>query len=106
MQSQAKVFIGNSSAGLIEAPYFKLPVINIGLRQQGREHASNIIHVEEVTPDSLKQAYDLSCSLSFRKSLNEGDSLPFGNGKSAEKMVEILKSLELGPALFEKRNSY
>jgi GDP/UDP-N,N'-diacetylbacillosamine 2-epimerase (hydrolysing) len=43
--AKAAVMIGNSSSGIIEAPYFKLPVINIGSRQQGRIRAGNVIDI-------------------------------------------------------------
>ena len=42
--SYATALVGNSSAGLIEAPYFALPAVNIGDRQIGREHTSNVLH--------------------------------------------------------------
>ncbi len=38
--------VGNSSSGLIEAPSFRLPVVNIGTRQQGRCRAANVIDVD------------------------------------------------------------
>ena len=41
----SNVLVGNSSMGVIEAPYFNLPVVNIGKRQSGRENAGNIIFV-------------------------------------------------------------
>lgn len=38
--------VGNSSSGIIEAPSFKLPVVNIGMRQEGRLRAENVIDVD------------------------------------------------------------
>ena len=35
--------VGNSSSGLLEAPYFNVPTINIGSRQEGREKANSLI---------------------------------------------------------------
>jgi GDP/UDP-N,N'-diacetylbacillosamine 2-epimerase (hydrolysing) len=49
--ARATVMIGNSSSGIIEAPYFKLPVINIGARQQGRERAGNVIDIDGTEPE-------------------------------------------------------
>ena len=37
--------VGNSSSGLTEAPSFRLPVVNVGDRQQGRVRAQNVIDV-------------------------------------------------------------
>ncbi len=49
--ARAAVMIGNSSSGIIEAPYFKLPVINIGSRQQGRERAGNVLDIGGTEPE-------------------------------------------------------
>jgi UDP-N-acetyl-D-glucosamine 2-epimerase, UDP-hydrolysing len=46
LMAKAAVMIGNSSSGIIEAPYFQLPVINIGCRQRGRVRAGNVIDIE------------------------------------------------------------
>ena len=40
---QADALIGNSSSGIMEAASFALPVVNVGMRQQGRERARNTI---------------------------------------------------------------
>ena len=45
--AKAAVMIGNSSSGIIEAPYFSLPVINLGNRQKGRLRAGNVIDLED-----------------------------------------------------------
>ena len=43
--SHADALVGNSSSGIMEAASFALPVVNVGMRQQGRERARNIIDV-------------------------------------------------------------
>src|ERR1700676_4512872 len=43
---QADLFLGNSSSGIMETPSLALPAVNVGLRQQGRERARNIIDAE------------------------------------------------------------
>ncbi len=106
LQAEASVFIGNSSAGLIEAPYFSLPVINIGLRQVGREHANNLIQVTAVNKSNLESALDLALSNSFQTKISGTSDRPFGDGNAAEKMVEILKETDLNRTLFEKRIAY
>tara|TARA_B100001057_G_scaffold194249_1_gene195070 strand:- start:41 stop:607 length:567 start_codon:yes stop_codon:yes gene_type:complete len=40
----SNLFLGNSSAGIIESIYFNIPFINIGTRQLGREYSKNIIN--------------------------------------------------------------
>src|SRR4030095_2298160 len=42
---EAAAMVGNSSSGLIEAPSFRLPVVNIGDRQRGRMRAANVLDV-------------------------------------------------------------
>ncbi|MBM7094963.1 UDP-N-acetylglucosamine 2-epimerase (hydrolyzing) [Bacillus sp. H-16] len=44
--SQARVLLGNTSSGIIEAPFLKLPFINIGDRQRNRESGDNVIHLD------------------------------------------------------------
>ncbi|TMJ94755.1 MAG: UDP-N-acetylglucosamine 2-epimerase (hydrolyzing), partial [Actinobacteria bacterium] len=46
MMKLASVMIGNSSSGIIEAPSFELPVVNIGDRQAGRLRAANVVDVD------------------------------------------------------------
>ncbi len=41
------VLVGNSSSGIIEASYFQIPVINIGIRQNDRERGKNIVNIPE-----------------------------------------------------------
>jgi len=43
LMSGTSLFIGNSSGGLMETPYFDLPTINVGLRQRGRVRDTNVI---------------------------------------------------------------
>ena len=43
LMCHAQLMIGNSSSGIIEAPYFKLPFVNVGNRQQNREKWINVI---------------------------------------------------------------
>ena len=106
LQAEAAVFVGNSSAGLIEAPYFNLPVVNIGNRQQGRARWRNVIDApatEWALTTALAQAMDPA----FKKSLAVDTSpRPFGNGQACHKMLHILKNVELGARLMHKRMTY
>src|SRR3989344_1144578 len=51
LMSGAKAMVGNSSAALVEAPYFKLPAINIGKRQIGRGREHNVVDAEPTLLD-------------------------------------------------------
>lgn len=102
LMNVANVLIGNSSSGIIEAPSFKLPAINIGTRQEGRERASNIIDVdyntEEIKNAVRKALYDEE----FKVKLNECEN-PYGDGKTSLKVTEILSKITLNKELLEKR---
>jgi UDP-hydrolysing UDP-N-acetyl-D-glucosamine 2-epimerase len=97
----AGTMIGNSSSGLIEAPSFGLPVVNIGTRQHGRIRAANVIDVdydtEEITA-GLQRALDPA----FKASL-DGLMNPYGNGTAAAKIVEKIVSVPLGRSLVFKQ---
>jgi len=98
---QAAVLVGNSSSGIMEAPSLGLPVVNIGMRQQGRERAANIIDVE---PDAaaIVAAIERALDSEFRASL-DGLQNPYGDGDSAARIVRILESVPLGEELLLKR---
>ena len=100
----ARALIGNSSAGVIEAPYFSLPFVNVGSRQDGRETAENVISCDG-TPASIKGALQKIDDPGFRSAL-AADNRPFGDGYAGEKIFEVLKTVPLGPALFRKRITY
>ena len=86
--------IGNSSSGIIEAPSFKCPVVNIGLRQNGRIMASNIINCDAKREDILK-AIKKGLSNSFKMSISEMQS-PYGDGCAAGRILSILKTQDFG----------
>jgi GDP/UDP-N,N'-diacetylbacillosamine 2-epimerase (hydrolysing) len=90
----ACLMIGNSSSGLIEAPSFELPVVNIGGRQKGRIRASNVIDVPICEQNEIKTALNKAMSKDFKNSL-KGLINPYGDGSTSEKIVEILKTVSL-----------
>ena len=59
----AVLMVGNSSSGLIEAPSFELPVVNIGDRQRGRVRGKNVIDVPECKKNQLLILYIKHCLL-------------------------------------------
>lgn len=88
LMKEANLMVGNSSSGLIEAAIFQLPVINIGRRQQGRLRGKNVIDTNP-SSQSILHSFELGLSSDFRESL-KGASSPYGDGKSSQKIVEIL----------------
>ena len=68
--SKAEFIIGNSSAGLIVAPYYKVPSINIGKRQNGRVLHESVINCNG-SLRSIKGAIKKIYSKKFQKLMNK-----------------------------------
>ncbi len=90
----ATIMVGNSSSGLIEAPSFELPVVNIGDRQKGRIRAANVIDVPTCDKSMIKTAIDKAVTIEFRDSIL-GLKNPYGEGHTSEKIVEVLRTVSL-----------
>lgn len=102
---EACVLLGNSSAGLLEAPFIGLPVINIGNRQKMRLHGDNIIFVNH-DKDEIQNALNKAMNdQSFIAQCNKRNS-PYGDGQSADRIVKILEELKIDEALMKKELSY
>jgi UDP-N-acetylglucosamine 2-epimerase (non-hydrolysing)/GDP/UDP-N,N'-diacetylbacillosamine 2-epimerase (hydrolysing) len=89
----ADVVIGNSSSGIIEAPAFGTPTVNIGNRQKGRLKASSVIDCD-VNSESIGKAIHTALSQEFRNSLSSVVSL-YGIGNAAPKIKSLLKTANL-----------
>jgi GDP/UDP-N,N'-diacetylbacillosamine 2-epimerase (hydrolysing) len=85
--------LGNSSSGIIEAPSFKVGTINIGERQLGRVQAESVINCDPKS-SSIKIAIGNLYEESFQSRLSAVVN-PFGDGNSSQKIVSILKQVEL-----------
>lgn len=79
--------IGNSSSGIIEAPYFHKPVINIGTRQHGRECDKSVNNVS-ANPSLVKQVILKGFKEKWKKIKNNNI---YGSGNAMEQIIEILK---------------
>lgn len=99
---RAKVLVGNSSSGIIEAPSLHLPVVNVGTRQQDREAADCIINVgydrREITEAVRKALYDEE----FRKVVRDCVN-PYGSGTAGKKIAAVLATIPLTEGLMQKR---
>ena len=98
------LMIGNSSSGLIEAPSFKLPVVNIGERQRGRIRGANVIDVGYSVGEivaGIRQALSPPWWEGIRDMTN-----PYAgrdDGRVSFDIKEQLKQVELTEALLKKR---
>lgn len=80
---------GNSSSGLLEAPTFKIPAVNIGRRQNLRFRGCNVIDVD-FDIDKIVDGINKAISEKYRKYLNENCTNPYGDGHSSERILELL----------------
>lgn len=96
--------LGNSSSGLLEAPSFAIPTINIGDRQKGRLQASSVINciAEE---NEIANAIKIAMSDNFiniaKKTIN-----PYGDGKTSEKVINILDDFLFNNKINLKKTFY
>jgi GDP/UDP-N,N'-diacetylbacillosamine 2-epimerase (hydrolysing) len=90
----ASALIGNSSSGIHETPTMRIPAINIGNRQQGRERAENVIDVPNDKISILKGINKALYDESFKNMVDQIQN-PYGDGTSAEQIVRILKTVSL-----------
>ncbi len=95
---EARAMVGNSSSGIIEAPSFELPVVNLGSRQEGRIRAANVV---DCGPEEVGQALQRALAPEFRESLR-GLANPYGDGRAAERIRDVLLGVDLA-ALPRKR---
>lgn len=97
------ILVGNSSSGLIEGPCFKLPVVNIGNRQKGRDHTKNVIDVDCRQKDIIEAIKKGLYDKRFLKSLRNLKS-PYGDGRASKRIIDILERLDLNRFSIMKKN--
>lgn len=105
VMAAADVMVGNSSSGIIEAPSFGLPVVDIGSRQETRERAANVLHAEHDV-EAIREAIDRCLHdevVCERARICEN---PYDKGGAGERIVERLASVPLDEDLLRKRLTY
>lgn len=98
----ARILLGNSSAGMIEASYFPINVINLGIRQEGREHGNNVIHIKNFEKKSIKEY--VTKILKTKK--NSKLTSIYGNGHASKKIVSYLQKIKIDDQLISKQIHY
>lgn len=93
----AKAVVGNSSSGIIEAPAMQTPTVNIGRRQQGRLRATSVLDCGE-RQEEIQACLQQALSTEFQK-LAQHTLSCYGDGNTAEKMVQTLLDFPLQKAL-------
>ncbi len=104
LMSIASVLVGNSSAGLIETPSFRLPAVNVGRRQIGRLCGENVIHAAH-DRNAIKAAIDRAMSPEFKEAARTCRQ-PFGDGTAGIRIVERLRRQDDPRTLLVKRMTY
>jgi UDP-N-acetylglucosamine 2-epimerase (non-hydrolysing) len=92
--------VGNSSAGIWEAPSLGVAVVNVGSRQQGRVRAANVIDCA-ANAAAIMGAIRRAQEPDFVRSLN-GMVNPYGDGQSAARVADILANCSIGPEVVAK----
>ncbi len=90
---QCASVVGNSSSGILEAPAFNIPAVNIGDRQRGRVRAKNVIDCE-LKKDAVIDAIRKACSKAFRDTL-DGMENPFYKPNTAKQIADVLVHADL-----------
>jgi UDP-N-acetylglucosamine 2-epimerase (non-hydrolysing)/GDP/UDP-N,N'-diacetylbacillosamine 2-epimerase (hydrolysing) len=97
---QVDAMVGNSSSGIMEAASFALPAVNVGMRQQGRERAANVIDAPAET-GAIVAALTKALDPAFRAEL-KGMVNPYGNGTAATTIARVLATVELEGLLLKQ----
>lgn len=95
----ADVVIGNSSSGIIEAPCFGIPTVNLGLRQHGRIRAASVIDCDEEAAEietAIGKALDRDFKIVAKSAQN-----PYGDGHAAKRIADAMISANLDDILLK-----
>lgn len=97
--------VGNSSSGLLEAPTFKVPAVDIGRRQHNRLRGNSVIHVS-FEKSAIVEAIQKALSKDFKKELGKKCINPYGDGKSSDRIIKILQNTPITDKLLIKNLTY
>lgn len=86
--------IGNSSMGILEAPFFELPVVNVGNRQRGRINAGNVIFTSYIKEDILNSMNKSCYDQKYREIIKQNKAF-YGDGNTCTRISEALKNIDL-----------
>ncbi len=98
------MLLGNSSAGMIEASHFTIPVINLGIRQEGREHGNNVINIKNIENHLIKIAIMKILKNKKRRKLKPSNV--YGDGTASKKIVSYLQKIIIDEELISKQIHY
>lgn len=96
--------LGNSSSGILEAPSYNIPTINVGRRQEGRERAKSVIdcdYSKGSIVNSIKKALDKSFKENIKNCKNPYD--PYRDGNFSGRLINVIENLPNKDRLLQKR---
>nr|NNM91494.1 UDP-N-acetylglucosamine 2-epimerase (hydrolyzing) [Bacilli bacterium] len=96
--------MGNSSSGIIEAPSFGIPTINIGDRQRGRIQSDSVINCVP-SFEAIRRAIDFSLTNDFRER-TKATTNPYGDGNASSLIVDVIKDFLLNERISLKKIFY
>jgi len=101
----SSALVGNSSSGIMEAPFLHIPSINVGTRQSGRLRQISIIDVG-YDKDQIKKAINKAITDKiFHAKIKKQKSL-YGDGHTSKRIVKILEDIDLRKIPIQKKMTY
>jgi len=100
-----KVLIGNSSSGLLEAPTFNTPAVNIGRRQNARVQGENVVNCNFIEQEII-EAIEKCFNSEFVDHLKKKCVNPYGDGKSSQRILDIISNIRIDDHLLIKTITY
>ena len=104
LMKECAALVGNSSSGLLEAPTFGTPTLNVGRRQLDRVRGANVLDSEATTSDVVHGLARV-LSASFRAQLR-GTANPYGSGDSSPRILSVLETTQRDDRLLNKRLAF
>ncbi|MFM9829176.1 MAG: UDP-N-acetylglucosamine 2-epimerase [Sphingomonas sp.] len=105
LMRRASCMLGNSSAGILEAPLLKLPVVNVGNRQTGRLNAGNVEFVSHDRDMIMAAVHRALTDQDYIARVRRCEN-PYGDGQSSARIATILADTEIDDALLIKDITY
>lgn len=93
LMKEVDLVLGNSSSGILEAPFMSKAVVNVGVRQKGRLVSDHVIQVD-AEENEILSSVSHALSDEFQNKLNKIESI-YGDGNSNEKILKIIKNTDL-----------
>lgn len=100
--------IGNSSGGIVETPSLGVPTINIGLRQEGREKALNVIDVKHDEKEIILAINKALYDENFKRTVSECKTPydPYRDGNASGRILKVIRDIKVDDKLLNKKLSY